>query len=314
MHIVTTATDILYTRYQLKDLKAAEAFMTDFGLATVWRSKHCLRMRGVEAAPFLYEALAGDENRFLGIGFSVGSRSALERLAAMPGSSPIETFDEGAGGLLVRMAMPDGFLIDAVWGAELPNAFAVRRPNGFNAGQHKRRFNASVRQRAEPAPVLRLGHVVLHVSDHKASVAWLRERLGLIPSDHFGPPPGKPEEAYGTFLRVNREAELVDHHCMLVLQAETVGVHHSSFEMQDLDHVMAAHDYLVARKHKLDCGVGRHLLGSQIYDYWKDPAGFRVEHYTDGDVVNHEHQPGVFCGAADETTQWGMAPSKEFFG
>jgi catechol-2,3-dioxygenase len=106
----------------------------------------------------------------------------------------------------------------------------------------------------------------------------------------------------------------VDHHCLLVLQAEHVGVHHISFEMQDLDHVMAAHDHLLARGWQLDCGVGRHLLGSQIYDYWRDPAGFRVEHYTDGDVVNHEHQPTVFSGTADETTQWGMPPSKEFFG
>lgn len=287
--------------------------MSDFGLATVSRSEQRLRMRGVQPSPFLYEATAGSRDRFLGLGFSVSSRSALDRLADMPDSSAIQECDGGSG-LFVRMQMLDGFEIDAVWGTEMPDAFGVRAPNPFNAGQLKRRFNASVRQRAEPAPVLRLGHVVLHVSDHAASVTWLRDRLGLVPSDYFGPPPGKIDEAYGTFLRVDRGAELVDHHCMLVLQAEAVGVHHISFEMQDLDHVMAAHDFLVARKHKLDCGVGRHLLGSQIYDYWKDPAGFRVEHYTDGDVVNQMHQPSVFCGTADETTQWGMAPSKEFFG
>ena len=165
----------------------------------------------------------------------------------------------------------------------------------------------------EPAPALRMGHAVLHVSDHGAAVAWLRERLGLIPSDHFGPPTGDVRDAKGTFLRVDRGSALVDHHCLLVLEADHLGCHHISFEMQDLDHVMAAHDHLVARGWRLDCGVGRHLLGSQIYDYWRDPAGFRVEHYTDGDVVNHEHRPTVFSGTADETTQWGMAPSKEFF-
>jgi catechol 2,3-dioxygenase-like lactoylglutathione lyase family enzyme len=311
---VSHATDILYVRYQLTDLDRAEAFMTDFGLTAVRHDDEVLRMRGVEAAPFIYEAVKGRDDRFLGAGFAVGSQAALDRLAQMPGSSAPQPLDVPGGGSFVRMRMPDGFEIDAVWGSELPAAFGVRHPFAFNAGHRKQRANASVRQRAEPAPVLRLGHCVLHVTDHHASVAWLRERLGLLPSDHFGPPTGDVRDAAGTFLRVDRGAQLVDHHCLLVLQAHDVGVHHVSFEMQDLDHVMAAHDYLLARDYRLECGVGRHLLGSQIYDYWRDPFGFRVEHYTDGDVVNHEHQPTVFSGTADETTQWGMAPSKEFFG
>ena len=82
---------------------------------------------------------------------------------------------------------------------------------------------------------------------------------------------------------------------MLITQASPVGVHHCSFEMQDLDCVMGAHDHLVARGHKLDCGVGRHLIGSQIFDYWRDPFGFRVEHYTDGDVADHDHQPQTYA-------------------
>lgn len=310
---MTTAHDILYARYELTDLDLAEVFMTDFGLVTVARDDRLLRMRAVESAPWVYEAVAGERNRFLGLGFAVGSSAALERLSSLPGSSPVQALGGSGSGHVVRMTMPDGFEIDAVWGTEAPHALGVRRPYAFNAGHRKRRANASVRQRAEPAPALRLGHVVLHVSDHRASVAWLRERLGLLASDYFGPPTGDVADATGTFLRVDRGSELVDHHCLLVLGSERIGVHHISFEMQDLDHVMAAHEHLASRGWQLDCGVGRHLLGSQIYDYWRDPAGFRVEHYTDGDVVNHEHQATVFSGTAAETTQWGMAPAKEFF-
>lgn len=310
---MTTATDILYARYQLRDLDAAETFLKDFGLATVERGPDVLRMRAAAPAPWVYEAVRADADRFLGLGFAVGSAAALERLAGLPGSAPAQPLPGAAEGRFVRMRMADGFEIDAVWAPTLPPAFGVRPPFAYNDGRHKPRINASVRQRAEPAPALRMGHAVLHVSDHGAAVAWLRERLGLIPSDHFGPPTGDVRDAKGTFLRVDRGTALVDHHCLLVLEADHLGCHHISFEMQDLDHVMAAHDHLVARGWRLDCGVGRHLLGSQIYDYWRDPAGFRVEHYTDGDVVNHEHRPTVFSGTADETTQWGMAPSKEFF-
>ena len=158
----------------------------------------------------------------------------------------------------------------------------------------------------------RLGHFVLHVTDHDASVAWLRQRFGLLPSD-FLAVPGEPDQIIGSFLRVNRGDELVDHHCMLVLGADSAGVHHCSFEVENIDAVMTAHDYLLERGYTLDCGVGRHLLGSQIFDYWRDPFGFRIVHYTDGDVVNQSHRPAVFAGTADETTQWGAKPSKDFF-
>lgn len=36
-------------------------------------------------------------------------------------------------------------------------------------------------------------------------------------------------------------------------------------------------------------GIGRHILGSQIFDY--DSKGFIAEHYTDVDVVLEEGQP-----------------------
>ncbi|HLU18766.1 MAG TPA: VOC family protein, partial [Pusillimonas sp.] len=126
-------------------------------------------------------------------------------------------------------------------------------------------------------------------------------------------PPGQQSPIVGTFLRCNLGKQLVDHHCMLVLQSDRVTVHHTSYEVQDLDAIMSAHDYLASKQWKLDCGVGRHLLGSQVFDYWKDPFGFRIEHYTDGDVVDADYKPSIFNGTAQETTQWGMEPPSDFF-
>ena len=34
--------------------------------------------------------------------------------------------------------------------------------------------------------------------------------------------------------------------------------------------------------------VIQHVLGSQVFDYWFDTSGFMVEHYADGDLVNHD--------------------------
>ena len=274
------AIELAYVRYQVRDLERQLAFLADFGLAVVVRDERRVYLRGTGTAPFLYELSAGDANHFLGCGFAVGAGVDLDRLAAFEGSGPVEAVTAPGGGRRVRMRMPDGFEIDAVHGVE---------------------------------PARGLGHVVLHVSDHDASVAWLRQRLGLVPSDHLAPP-DQPQRIVGSFLRVNRGAALVDHHCLLVLGAGDPGVHHCSFEVADLDAVMSGHDFLQERGWRLDCGVGRHLLGSQVFDYWRDAAGFRIEHYSDGDIVNNEHQPSVFCGSAEETTQWGAKPPPEFFG
>jgi hypothetical protein len=54
----------------------------------------------------------------------------------------------------------------------------------------------------------------------------------------------------------------------------------------DFDTQLLGHQWLAKQGWKSVWGVGRHVLGSQIFDYWADPSGFKVEHYTDGDVVN----------------------------
>jgi catechol 2,3-dioxygenase-like lactoylglutathione lyase family enzyme len=310
---MSRATEPLYVRYQVPDAARAKGFLEDFGLLPVEGGGPNLFFRGLGDAPFIYEAVPGSDTRFLGAGFRVDDPAHFERLAGLPGSGPVEAAtDAPGGGRRVRMRMADGFEIDAVHGATRAAPIEGRASIALNSARAKPRVNRSVRVARTPALVNRLGHFVLHVSDHQASVAWLRERLGLIPSDYMGPP-GDPAQAAGTFLRIDAGEHLVDHHCMLVLGTPRPGVHHCSFEVEDMDALMAGHDYLVERGHTLDCGVGRHLLGSQIFDYWRDPFGFRVEHYTDGDVVNHTHRPSIFSGTAEETTQWGARPPADFF-
>lgn len=35
--------------------------------------------------------------------------------------------------------------------------------------------------------------------------------------------------------------------------------------------------WLAKKNYKSVWGVGRHVLGSQIFDYWWDPTGFMIE-------------------------------------
>jgi catechol 2,3-dioxygenase-like lactoylglutathione lyase family enzyme len=307
------AVDVAYVVYEANDLERMETFMRDFGLVTARKSAGQLCMRGASPAPVVHVTRVGEAARFVGGAFKMASLGDLETLAGLPGSSGVEPIEDlPGGGWRVRMTTPDGVAVDGVWGQQEAAALPLRAPNPFNGGTVKTRINHSLRPKREPGLVLRFGHFGLRVSSHDESVRWMRERFGMLDSDYLCVP-GDESQIIGTFLRFDRGEELVDHHTMLVVQSREPGVHHSSFEMQDIDALFGAHDYLLQRGYELECGPGRHLVGSQVFDYWRDPFGLLMEHYTDGDVSNIHYQAKRYAVAADETTQWGMQPPKTFF-
>jgi hypothetical protein len=70
---------------------------------------------------------------------------------------------------------------------------------------------------------------------------------------------------------------------------------------------MRGHQLLKEKSYGHVWGVGRHILGGQIFDYWKDPWGHKVEHWTDGDLLNAAW--GSRKTPVDDLmgTQWGDA-------
>src|SRR5438874_286457 len=58
-------------------------------------------------------------------------------------------------------------------------------------------------------------------------------------------------------------------------------------------------------------GIGRHLLGSQIYDYWADPWGRVHEHWSDTDRLNVTTRSNLLPVEEGFGSQWGeRAPEK----
>ena len=306
------ATSVAFLTYEVPDLAKAEAFYLDFGLLQAGNDGQTLYMRAATTVPFVLVFRLAARPRVSGAAFEVATREELDALATLDGSGPVEALDGPGGGLRVEMHTPDDFSISAVWGRESARRVDARPPHDFNAGSRKQRIGRNLRIAPGPEAALRLGHFVLHVSDQAQTARWFADRFEMVPSDYLCVP-GDPEKIIGSFLRLNCADKYVDHHSLLVVSSPNLGVHHCAYEVQDLDAVMASHDYLMERGYRLDVGVGRHLLGSQIFDYWIDPHGFRVEHYTDGDVVDDTHVPSRFVGTADQTTQWGARPSVDFF-
>jgi hypothetical protein len=60
--------------------------------------------------------------------------------------------------------------------------------------------------------------------------------------------------------------------------------------------------------------MGRHILGSQIFDYWHDPDKLMVEHFTDGDLFDNTIEPGWAPLTASGLSQWGPPITRKFLG
>ena len=80
---------------------------------------------------------------------------------------------------------------------------------------------------------------------------------------------------------------------------------HSAYQVCDLDALAAGGEYLAEHGYFRSWGIGRHIQGSQLFDYWRDPDGFLVEHFSDGDMFDSTLEPGWAPFTASGLAQWG---------
>ena len=108
-------------------------------------------------AEWIYEAVRGNEARFLGAGFRMSGEADLAELSALEGSGPMQSVDAPGGGKRVRMRMDGGFEIDAVHGVAAAVPLAGRSSIPLNTASAKPRRNRPVRVEQAAVPVMRPG-------------------------------------------------------------------------------------------------------------------------------------------------------------
>jgi catechol 2,3-dioxygenase-like lactoylglutathione lyase family enzyme len=296
--------DIAFVRFRAPDLVAMRSFLEDFGFVIAPHEPDRLVARGFGSAPALHVTEPG-EPAFAGLALRAASADDLERLAEAEGAT-LEPLELPGGGRRIVLSDPDGHRIEVVAG----QAPARRRPHPaeapWNSADVKERVRLSRRVAHGPSHVVRLGHVVLNVSDFRRSEAWYKERFGFITSDEIRIP---PETALGAFLRCDRGATPTDHHTLFLAQSpKGPGFNHAAFEVVDLDDLMVGHQHLSRAGRAAEWGVGRHILGSQVFDYWRDPWGHTLEHWTDGDLFTAADPSGIATVNDLLGVQWGPAP------
>jgi catechol 2,3-dioxygenase-like lactoylglutathione lyase family enzyme len=293
---------VAYVRFGAPDLDKMQSFLLDFGLRISQRDEDRLYMRGTDPSPYVHVTELGEAG-FRGLAFEAGSAADLARASKLPGASEVEDIDEPWGGQRVRFRDPDGFPVEVVHGRKALSALEAPVGAGFNRGSERVRFGTLCRVPAGPASVKRLGHVVVKVSNFETSAEWYKSHFGFVSSDDVYL--GEKENILTSFLRCDLGSEYTDHHSLLCIGLGDPEFDHAAFEVEDLDAVMTGHEHLAAKEYDHHAGIGRHILGSQIFDYWRDPWGHTMEHFTDGDLLNDQHETGLCDPMAALGTQWG---------
>jgi len=306
---VATATALAYLTFECPDLQRARSFLVDAGLRPIEESRDHLYLRNASSSPFCCVIRLAERPRFVGLAFTVSTRDELEALSQVDGASPIEPLCGPGGGERAQLIDPSGFVVDAVYGRGESPPLETREPLPINTPHRAARIDAGQRPPLEPPTVTKLGHAVLEVARFADTSAWYTRHFGLIPSDVQVLPDGVPAVA---FFRLDRGDAPTDHHTLALAQGFKAGFGHCAYEVIDADAVAMGQRYLRERGWCHEWGMGRHILGSQVFDYWSDPWGHKHEHYCDGDLFTSELPMGVHPVSRGAMSQWGPAMPRSF--
>jgi catechol 2,3-dioxygenase-like lactoylglutathione lyase family enzyme len=167
-----------------------------------------------------------------------------------------------------------------------PARSGTRAPAIFNEGSARPR---------------KLGHVLYTSPDFEASMRFLTDVLGFKVSD--------TSAGMIAFLRCS-----TDHHNVGLINAPVPFFHHSSWQVNDVDEIGQGAQTLLAVDPTRDIwGLGRHFLGSNLFWYFRDPAGNFAEYYADLDQIPEDAEWDARDWAPDKSLYaWGPPVPKAF--
>jgi catechol 2,3-dioxygenase-like lactoylglutathione lyase family enzyme len=301
---------LAWLEFEKPDLEAAERFAVDFGFAVADRTPQALVLRARWDGPACIVVRRGARARFVGPAFRAAAQDDLGRLSRVTDAD----VSPHRGGSAVTLTDPSGFTVRVVHGVPDLPALPERNPLPLNFGTQSTRINATQRPVRRPADVQRLGHVAIATTRFQAALNWYLDHLGLIVSDFLYLDGQRERGPAMAFIRCDRGSEPTDHHTLAMALQPQTGLLHSAYQVTDLDEVAASGEYLRERGYRHAWGIGRHIQGSQIFDYWRDPDRLMFEHFADGDMFDCSLEPGWAPLSVSGLAQWGPKATREFTG
>ncbi|MDT5208185.1 MAG: hypothetical protein QOF67_600 [Mycobacterium sp.] len=305
--------DIAWLEFEKPDLHRAESFAHAFGFSTVSSTPSEVHLRGTYPGAPCVILRRGPRSRYAGMAFTAHDKADVLRLANVMGTGTRQLPDT-VGGVAVDLLDPSGVPVRVVADTHELAALPSQPTHTLNFGDAQSRINAMQRPPREPAKVQRLGHVVLQTTKYTEALNWYLDNLGMIVSDFLYFPGQRERGPTMSFIRCDRGMTPADHHTLAMALGPQNRYVHSAYQVCDLDALAAGGQFLAEHGYQRSWGIGRHIQGSQLFDYWRDPDGFMVEHFTDGDMFDSTLEPGWTAFTASGLAQWGPPVTKDFLG
>jgi catechol 2,3-dioxygenase-like lactoylglutathione lyase family enzyme len=277
------------------NVEETAAYYAEFGLSPGATSNWLSTVDGGEQL----RIVGSDRRRLLELGVGADDPDDLDRIAASLHRLGVPV--ERAGSTVAAVDPGTGTRVEIGVASRLEQ-IAVPAPQYNGPGRIDRlgtRADSILRE--GPVRPRRLGHVVLGSTDQAASHRFFTEGLGFKVSDTV--------RGLAAFLRCS-----TDHHNVLVQQAPVQFLHHTSWQVDDVDEVgRGASAMLAADPERHVWGLGRHHVGSNFFWYLKDPAGNFSEYYSDLDCIVNDAlwKPGIWEGMKG-LYSWGPPPPPSF--
>lgn len=158
--------------------------------------------------------------------------------------------------------------------------------------------------RSQVAPVhpRALSHILLFSPDVPRMVAFQQDVLGLRLSDKAADVIAFVHTPHGS-----------DHHLVAFAKSHAPGLHHSSWEMGSIDDVGRGAEQMRNAGWSHGWGLGRHVLGSNYFNYVQDPWGSFCEYSCDIDFVPADLDwPAADHPMQDSLYVWGPGVPSDF--
>ncbi|MGH3501191.1 MAG: VOC family protein, partial [Nocardioidaceae bacterium] len=275
------------------------AYYTEFGLSPASGEDGRHRLATVEGGEQLHLRYS-PRRRLLSLGIGAEGPDDLDRIVAA--LSRIEVASRRDGDTLYTVDPTTG--LEVTVSVAPPLKQTPTPPPPYNAPGVPERPNVRAPgiDRQQPVRPRKLGHVVFGSVDQAATQRFFTQGLGFKVSDEA---PG-----LASFLRCS-----TDHHNVLVQQAPVSFLHHTAWEVDDIDEVgRGATGMLDGHPERHTWGLGRHYIGSNFFWYLRDPAGNFSEYYSDLDCILDDQlwEPAVVADAEKSLYSWGPPPPPSF--
>ena len=261
--------------YGVEDVGAGLRYYDDWGLERIDQGRHgadfrlpsgqAIGLRSASDAALAPAFEGGSTVRELVWG--VDTAAALDALGAVLGRD--NGVERDAAGTL-RVRDPNGLSL----------AFRLAAPIPVAPQQPDKGINQPFWPVDRVRP-LRIGHAVLYTPLSKL------EEMTRFYTDKLGFGLTESVKGFGNFLRCGGSS---DHHNLFLIARDKPGFNHAAFEVNNFDEIMNGGNFMEGKGWSPATKPGRHIMGSNLFWYFKNPSGGNTEYYADMDQFDESWQ------------------------